>query len=128
MKTIATIILFLATLPALAQTVPVPLVSGIPLSAPRQYYVCDANCRVTPPVPAAGYEFCIMGATATSATITLAPLGAGAMYEKTDRTGYGTASTGTMVSGGNVGDRICIIGRDATHYVTISFAGTWGVN
>lgn len=33
--------------------------TGATLVAPREYYVCTGACTVTPPVPAAGDEFCI---------------------------------------------------------------------
>jgi hypothetical protein len=29
------------------------------------------------------------------------------------------------VSGGAVGDMVCIVGRDATHYLTPTYVGTW---
>lgn len=107
-----------------------PLGSGtaVTLTAPRQYFVCTAACTVTPPVPAAGYEFCVMNDDNVNTVITLAALGSSAMYENTARTSYGTAGTGTMVSSGAVGDKVCIVGRDATHYLTTTYTGTWAVN
>ncbi len=110
---------------------PTPLTPGAgsaSLSAPRQYYVCTGTCTVTPPVPAAGYEFCIVNRNNVNTVITLAALGASARYENTARTAYGTAGTGTLVSGGAVGDKVCIVGLDSTHYMTLSFTGTWVAN
>jgi hypothetical protein len=98
------------------------------LVAPRAYEVCTTTCTITVPVPAAGYEFCILNSDNVSTVITLAALGASARYENTARTAYGTAGTGTFVSGGAVGDKVCIVGLDATHYLTTSFTGSWTAN
>jgi len=102
--------------------------TSVSLTAPREYYVCTGTCTVTPPVPSAGYEFCVYNDNNISTVITLAALGSSSMYENTARTAYGTAGTGTFVSGGAVGDKVCIVGRDSTHYSTLSYQGTWTVN
>jgi hypothetical protein len=102
--------------------------TSVTLTAPRGYFVCTTTCTVTPPVPAAGYEFCVMNDDNVSTVITMAALGSSALYENTARTGYGTAGTGTFVSGGAVGDKICLLGRDATHYLSVSYVGTWIAN
>jgi hypothetical protein len=102
--------------------------TGATLTAPREYYICTSTCAVTPPTPAAGYEFCIRNANAVSTVITLAALGGSVQYEQTDNSAYGTAGTGTLVSGGAVGDKVCIVGLDATHYLTVSFNGMWTAN
>jgi hypothetical protein len=98
------------------------------LTGPREYWFCTGACTVTPPVPVAGYEFCVMNKTGTSGAITMAALGSSAMYPKTDSSAFGTAGTGTMVSGGAVGDKICLIGLDSTHYELGSYNGTITVN
>lgn len=102
--------------------------TSVSLTAPRQYYVCTGTCTVTPPVPAAGYEFCIMNGDNVATVITMAALGSSARYENTARTAYGTAGIGTFVSGGAVGDKVCIVGLDSTHYLTTSFNGTFTAN
>ena len=102
--------------------------TSVSLAAPRQYYVCTGTCTVTPPVPAAGYEFCALNDNNISTVITMAALGSSARYENTARTAYGTAGTGTQVSGGAVGDKVCIVGLDSTHYLTVSSTGTWTAN
>lgn len=102
--------------------------TSITLSAPREYAVCTSTCTVTVPVPAAGYEFCVRNANAATTQITLSALGSSAMYEHTDRSVYGTAGSGTMKSGGSALDQVCIVGLDATHYLTMSFGGSWTVN
>jgi hypothetical protein len=99
--------------------------TGNTLTGPREYFICTAGCTVTPPVPVAGYEFCIYNDDNTSGVIVMGALGSSALYEKTARTGYGTAGTGTMTSGGAVGDKVCLHGRDATHYEVISYTGVW---
>jgi hypothetical protein len=119
--------------PSLATAADVPattLAAGtsVSLTAPREYYVCTGTCTVTPPVPAAGYEFCVMNDDNVATVITLAALGSSSRYEATARTSYGTAGTGTFVSGGAAGDKVCLLGRDSTHYLTVSFNGTWTAN
>ncbi len=106
---------------------PATLATGtsVSLTAPKQYYVCTGTCTVTPPVPAAGYEFCVMNDNNVATVITLAALGSSAMYENTARTAYGTAGTGTLVSTGAVGNEVCIVGRDSTHYLTPRANGSW---
>jgi hypothetical protein len=95
------------------------------LTAPSEIFVCSSTCTVTPPVPAAGYQFCVLNGNNVSTVITLAALGSSAMYQNTARTAYGTAGTGTFTSGGATGDLICIVGLDATHYITMTSNGTW---
>jgi len=102
--------------------------TSVSLAAPREYYVCSSTCTVTPPVPAAGLEFCVRNGNNVSTVITLAAIGSSARYENTANTAYGTAGTGTFVSGGAVGDKVCIVGLDSTHYTTWSYAGTWTAN
>lgn len=109
---------------------PTPLTTGtsITLSAPRQYFVCTSTCTITMPVPAAGYEFCIRNDNNVATVITLAAIGSSARYENTANTAYGTAGTGTLVSSGVVGDKMCLVGLDSTHYQVWSFNGTWTAN
>lgn len=98
------------------------------LVAPRQYYVCTGACSIIVPAPVAGYEFCVMNDDNVATVITLAAIGSSARYENTARTAYGTAGTGTLVSAGAVGDKVCLLGRDSTHYLTVSFNGTFTAN
>lgn len=102
--------------------------TSVSLTAPREYYVCTSTCTVTPPVPAAGYEFCVLNGNNVTTVITLAALGSSARYENQARTAYGTAGTGTLVSTGAAADRVCIVGLDSTHYLTASATGTWIIN
>jgi len=90
--------------------------------------VCTTTCTVTVPVPAHDFQFCVMNDDNVSTVITMSALGSSARYENTGRTAYGTAGTGTFVSGGAVGDMVCIYGRDTTHYLTTTFKGTWTAN
>lgn len=108
----------------------VPLTAGATASptGTNNFVVCTTTCTVTVPVPAAGAQLCVRNGMNVSTVITLSAIGSGAMYENTAGTAYGTAGTGTMVSGGAAGDRICIVGLDATHYLTQSFSGTWTAN
>jgi hypothetical protein len=109
---------------------PVPTASGtsVTLTQPYGIYVCTSTCTVTVPVPAAGYQFCALNGDNVSTVITLAAIGSSARYENTARTAYGTAGTGTFVSGGAVADKVCILGLDATHYLTVAYTGTWTAN
>jgi hypothetical protein len=76
----------------------------------------------------AGYQFCVYNTDNVATVITLAALGSSAQYENTARTAYGSAGTGTFVSGGAIADMVCIVGLDATHYQTLAFNGTWTAN
>lgn len=102
------------------------------LSAPSEFFVCTSTCTVTIPMPpvnsGTANQFCVYNDDNVSTVITLAALGSSGLYENTARTAYGTAGTGTFVSGGAVGDQVCIVGRDSTHYSTLSFQGTWTAN
>lgn len=102
--------------------------TSVSLTSPREYYICTSTCTVTPPVPAAGYEFCVRNGNNVATVITMAAIGSSARYENTANTAYGTAGTGTFVSGGAVGDKVCIVGLDSTHYLTVSYNGTWTAN
>jgi hypothetical protein len=50
------------------------------------------------------------------------------MYENTGRTAYGTAGTGTFTAAAAAGNKVCIVGRDSTHYLTVSYIGAWTAN
>lgn len=102
--------------------------TSVTLTGTRQYFVCTGACTVTVPVPVAGAEFCVVNDDNIATVITLSAIGSSSRYENTARTAYGTAGTGTFVSAGAVGDKVCILGRDATHYLTTSFTGTWTAN
>jgi len=106
----------------LGTPVPTPGTS-ITLTAPRGYAICTGTCTVTVPVPAAGNEFCIMNDDNVATAITLAALGSSAMYENQARTAYGTAGTGTLVVAAAAANKVCIVGRDTTHYLTVSNTG-----
>ena len=98
-------------------------------NGPAQIYICTATCSLTPlSPPAADYQLCVVMAAGVTGTITLNALGNSAMYGKTDGSAYGTAGTGTAVSTSTTGNRICIVGRDATHYETTGSNGTWTMN
>lgn len=97
-------------------------------SAIAQMFVCTSTCTVTVPAPVAGAQYCIYNDNNVATVITLSAIGSSARYENTARTAYGTAATGTFVSGGAVGDAVCIVFRDSTHYSTLSHVGTWMAN
>lgn len=111
-------------------TAPVNFSTGtsVTLAGPSAFYVCTSTCTVTLPVPVAGYQFCVMNDNNVSTVITLAALGSSARYENTARTAYGTAGTGTLVSGGAAADKVCLLGLDSTHYLTVGYSGTWTAN
>ena len=112
-------------IPAVA--VPTPGTS-ITLAAPSGFAICTGTCTVSLPVPAAGYQFCIMNDDNVSTAITLSALGSSARYENTARTSYGTAGTGTFTATAAAGNMVCIVGRDSTHYLTTNYIGTWTAN
>lgn len=110
-----------------AITFPAPGTSTT-LSGTSEVFVCTGTCTVTVPVPAAGVQYCAMNDDNVATVITLSAIGSSARYENQARTAYGTAGTGTFVSSGAVGDMVCILGRDSTHYLTASSNGTWTAN
>ncbi len=110
-----------------------PTVTGtsLTLTGPRGYAYCTGTCTVSIPVPpAAGTanEFCILNDNNTATAITLSAIGSSVQYENAARTAYGTAGTGTMVLSAALGNKVCIVSRDATHYFTVSFTGSITVN
>ena len=124
------VITFVPTIPAanMAAT-PVSIAATThTMTAPREYFLCTTAtaCSVTLPVPAASYEFCVRSDNNVSTAITLAAR-TSILYEKTDRTGWGTAGN-SISSGAAVTNQICVIGYDATHYAIMSSAGTWTNN
>jgi len=92
------------------------------------YGICTGTCTVTIPAPAANNQFCVRNDTGVTTAITLSALGGSGAYEKTDESAYGTAGSGTMASGTGVVNKVCIVGRDSTHYQVYSYLGTWTVN
>lgn len=107
-------------------TQPAPLTIGTSgsITGSYGYYVCTSTCSITLPAPAAGDQFCIRNDSAATTVITIAAI-TSVQFERTTFNGYGTATTGTMVSGGALGDKICLVGRDATHYLVGTYIGTW---
>ncbi len=120
----ATVTLPSSAIPAIALTAG----TSVTLTQNNRYFVCTTTCTITVPVPAAGVQYCVFNDNNVSTVITMAAIGSSARYENTARTAYGTAGTGTFISGGAVGDFVCIVGRDSTHYFTPSFKGTWTAN
>jgi trimeric autotransporter adhesin len=103
---------------------PLTVGTGGSLTSPIGYYVCTTTCSVSLPTPAAGVQFCVRDDDAVTTVITIAAI-TNVQFEKTNYNGYGTVTTGTMTSGGALGDKICLVGRDTTHYLVGTFLGTW---
>lgn len=97
-------------------------------SGTADIFDCTGTCTITVPVPVAGIQYCALNDNNVSSVITLSAIGSSASYQNTAGTAYGTAGTGTFISGGAIGDKVCIVGRDSTHYLTVSFNGTWTAN
>lgn len=110
---------------ATSTTVPT-LQSGsgaITVTAKNAYVVCTGACQITLPTPAAGAQVCARNVPGSATAITLNNQ-TGVYYEKPDHSTYGTANY-KLVSGGLATDSICLVGLDATHYLTFSSSGTW---
>ena len=92
--------------------------------------ICSSTCSVPVPVPVLGYQICVKNEAGVSTVITLSALGSSAAYPKADDSGYGTAGTGTMVSSAATGNKVCLIGRDSTHYElgAVNASANWTVN
>ena len=97
------------------------------LTGAAEIFVCTSTCAVTPPAPAAGLQYCVENDATVSTVITMGG-NTGVYYQKAvapgTANGYGS-SGGHMTSGGAVGDLVCIVGRDTTHYLVPSFGGAW---
>lgn len=93
------------------------------LTGPRGYAICTGTCTVSVPAPVAGYEFCVVNDNNVATAITLSALGSSAMYENSARTAYGTAGTGTLVVAAALKNKVCLLGRDSTHYLLLSNDG-----
>jgi hypothetical protein len=111
-----------------AKVTPLTTGTSVSLSAPRGYFVCTGTCTITLPVPAAGDEFCVRNDNNVATVITFNNPGSSVQFEKTTYASYGTATSGTAVSSGAVGDKLCLVGRDTTHYLVGSYLGTWTMN
>ena len=103
---------------------PLTVGTGGSITGADGYYVCTTTCAITLPTPAAGFQFCVRNDSAVTTVITISAI-TSVQFEKTTYNGYGTVTTGTMVSGGALGDKICLVGRDSTHYLVGSYVGTW---
>lgn len=103
---------------------PTTVGTGGTVSGAYGYYICTTTCAITLPTPAAGFQFCVRNDSTVTTVITINAI-TSVLFEKTTYNGYGTVTTGTMVSGGALGDKICLVGRDATHYLVGSYVGTW---
>jgi hypothetical protein len=99
--------------------------SSITLTSPRGYAICTTTCTITIPIPVAGAEYCIRNGNNVATVITVSNPGSSTQFERTTFTAYGTATSGTAVSGGAAGDKVCFLGLDSTHYLVMSFNGTW---
>lgn len=97
--------------------------TSVTLTAPAHNYVCTGACAVTTPTPTAGDVFNIYQDDNASGVITLGAI-TGVLYENTARTSYCTAGQ-SFVSSGAPGERISLLGRDSTHYLTVGSSGTW---
>lgn len=92
--------------------------------------ICTSTCSVPVPAPVLGYQLCAKNIAGGTTVITLSALGSSAMYPKSDDSGYGTAGTGTMVSSAAAGNKVCLIGKDSTHYElgAVNDSTHWTVN
>ncbi len=109
--------------------VPVPTPgTTITLTGVQGMAICTASCTVNVPTPAPGTVFCATLDNNVTGTITFAALGGGAMYQNQAGTAYGTAGTGTLAASSAAGNKACLFGRDATHYLFYSGTGIWTAN
>jgi len=101
---------------------PTTIGTSATLSGAVACFVCTATCTVTLPIPAAGVQYCIQNDTGVASTIQVTPTGS-----QVTNTSYAYKSpNGTAItSSGALGDQMCFLGRDATHYLLGSFTGSW---
>ena len=99
--------------------------TSIALSSTSGNAICTGTCTVTVPAPVAGTKFCIYDDDAVTSAITINNPGSGVRFGIPDRSGYGTASVGRLVSTSGTNSQICLVGRDTTHYTVTYATGTW---
>jgi len=72
------------------------------LTGPAEIFICTSTCSITPPVPVAGYQFCVLNDASISTVITIASPGGSVLFQKAvapgTANGYGSAG-GHMTSG-----------------------------
>lgn len=70
----------------------------------------------------AGYQRCYRNATGKSGAITIAVTTSNSI----DLSGVnGTTTTGTLVSGGALGDSVCLVSDTANHWYAFASSGVW---
>lgn len=110
--------------PALLPTIPLPSGSGtLTISRPNGFAICTSTCTINLPAATGGSQFCVQNTDNVATVITILPT-AGAQLENTSRTSY-KALGATLVSGGAIGDQICMIAVNATQWNVWLFTGTW---
>ncbi len=90
-------------------------------------YVNDTSGAVTYQLPATatGKQFLFRNAATRTGAITIKVT----TSQYIDKDGVlGTVTTGTLVSGGALGDRAAVYGQDATHWLAETPKGTWTNN
>ena len=94
---------------------------------PSAYLYNNASGAITYNLPAgvAGYQRCYRNATGKSGSITVAV----ATSNSIDLNGLnGTTSTGTLVSGGALGDAVCLVSDTTNHWYAYVQKGSWTNN
>lgn len=113
-------------LPAVPSAVPTSGPVADP-GGPNSYEWNGATGALTFSLPAgvAGYQRCYRNATGKTGAITVAVTTANAI----DLNGAnGTTGTGTLVSGGALGDAVCLVSDTANHWYAYVQKGTWTNN
>ena len=101
--------------------------SAITISLPHGYGVCTGTCTVTLPAPTtAGDDFCLWNDVGVSTAITISGH-TGVFFSQTDLSAYGTTG-GTFTATAAAGNKVCMVARDTTHWIPLSYAGTWTAN
>ena len=81
-----------------------------------------ANSIFTLPTAAAGLQYCIRNYTGITKVMKFQTSAAG---QYIDLDGVNTATGGLIKSAGAAGDGACVVGVDATHWVSYHSSGTW---
>ena len=104
--------------------------TGTTLTAPREYYHCTGTCTIAiPNGPASGSdnEFCAINDPGVTTAITFSAA-TSRYYGKPDGSAYGTQTTGTLSCSAGAWNMLCVVSRDANHYVTTRSSGTCTAN
>jgi hypothetical protein len=109
-----------------ATNLPTPGTS-VTVALPHGYAICTGTCTVTLPAPtAAGDDFCIWNDVGVGTAITISGQ-TGVYFSNVATSAYGAVS-GSFTATAAGGNKVCMVARDTTHWIVLSYTGVWTAN